>query len=152
MVCWKKLFAILLSLILGVATIYCGKEKDKARELAGFNEHQREILRARLNYEVKVDNWILKEDTLEILMNLRILNNGARPRLNYLTLKLTQYGEDETTPLKESRLSLDVSKIAKGRGQTYAIKIPGAMPTVEGITLEIEHFPPKELLHQYKEF
>ena len=152
MVCWKKLFATFLSIILGLAAINCGKGRDKAGELGGFTEHQREILQARLNYQVKVDNWILKEDTLEILMNLRVINNGARPRLNYLTLKLTQYGEDETAPIKESRLSLDVSKIAKGRGQSYAIKIPGAMPTVDGITLEIEHLPPKELLHQYKEF
>jgi len=152
MVCWKRLLVAFLSLILGVAAINCGKGEDKSDELGGFTEHQQKILRARLNYEVKVDNWILKEDTLEMIMNLRVINNGAKPRLNYLTLKLTQYGEDEKTPLEARRLTLDVSKISKGRGQSFMIKLPGAVPSVEGISLEIERLPPKELLHQYKEF
>ncbi len=152
MTCWRRFFAISLSLILGAVAIDCGKGEDKAGELAGFTEHQQKILQARLSYEVKVDHWILKEDTLEIIMNLRVINDGAKPPLQYLTLKLTQYGEDETTPLKEGRQTLDVSKIAKGRGQDFMIKIPDAMPTVEGITFEIEHYPPREILHQYKEF
>jgi len=152
MLCWKKLLVTFLSLILAVAAINCGKGEDKSTELAGFSEHQQNILRARLSYEAKVDHWILKEDTLEIIMNLRIINNGAQPRLNYLTLKLTQYGEDETIPLKESRWTLDVSKISKDRGQNFMIKISGALPSVEGISFEIERLPPKELLHEYKEF
>lgn len=152
MVCWRRLLAAFLSMILVLAAINCGKGEDTSEELAGFTEHQRRILQARLNYEVKVDNWILKEDTLEMIMNLRVINNGAKPRLNYLTLKLTQYGEDEKIPLEARRLTLDVSKIAKGRGQSFMIKLPGAVPSVEGISLEIERIPPRELLHQYKEF
>jgi len=152
MTCWRRFLAFSLSLILGAVAIGCGKGEDKAAELAGFTEHQQKILQARLSYEVKVDNWILKENTLDIIMNLRIINNGAKPSLQYLTLKLTQYGEDETAPLKEVRWTLDVSKIAMGRGQAFMIRIPDAVPTVEGITLEIEHFPPRELLYQYKEF
>ena len=152
MFCWKKLLVTFLSLILGVAAINCGKGEDKSTEIVGFSEHHQKILRARLSYEAKVDHWILKEDTLEIIMNLRIINNGAQPRLNYLTLKLTQYGEDETIPLKENRWTLDVSKISKDRGQNFMIKIPGALPSVEGISFEIERLPPKELLHEYKEF
>ena len=152
MLCWKRLFVALLSLIIVIIATNCGREEDKVAELAGFTDRQRRVLKARLSYEVKVDHWILKDDTQEIIMNLRIINNGARPHLRYLTLKLAQYGEDETSSMKESRVTLDVSKIAKGRGQDYMIKIPGAMPAVEGISLEIENLPPKELIHQYKEF
>lgn len=152
MVCGKKLLAVFLTLIIIIAAISCGNGENTSEELSGFTEHQRKIMQARLNYEVKIDNWILKEDTLEMIMNLRVINNGAKPRLNYLTLKLTQYGEDDKTPLQSRILTLDVSKIIKGRGQSFMIKLPDAVPSVEGISLEIEPIPPKELLNLYKEF
>jgi hypothetical protein len=127
------------------------KEKKVEGPIAQYVEKNQNIITLRMDYELKLENWILKSDTNEIIMNLSIKNKAKKGHLNFLTVKFVQYNADGN-PLSESLLPIDVSSIANGESKTLLFKYPNAIEGIEGLSVEIEPYPLKERLKGYKEF
>jgi hypothetical protein len=127
------------------------KEKKVEGPLAQYAEKDQKIITLRMDYELKLENWILKSDTNEIIMNLSIKNKAEEEHLKFLTLKFIQYDVDGN-PLTESLLPIDVDSIENGESKTLLLKYPNAMEGIEGLSVEIEPYPLKEQLTKYKEF
>lgn len=146
----RKLIFFNIILLISLLCIGC-KEKEAEGPLAQYNKNQQSIIKLRMDYEIALENWIKKSDANEIIMNLRIKNNSQKGTLNYLTLKLVQYDLEGNT-LSENYLSVDVSTIGKGESKTLLLKYPHAVEGVEGVSVEIEPYPPKEHLEEHIEF
>ncbi len=127
------------------------KEKKLEGPLAQYADKDRNIITLRMDYELKLENWILKSDTNEVIMNLSIKNKAEKGHLKFLTLKFVQYDADGNT-LTESLLPIDVKSIGNGESKTLLLKYPNAMEAIEGLSVEIEPYPLKEQLKKYKEF
>ena len=142
------IYSVLIFVILSVVSC---KEKKVEGPLAQYSKEQQNIIKLRLEYEIALENWILKTETNEIIMNLRIKNNAEKANLNSLTLKLVQYYK-EGEPLTEELYSVDVSTIGNRESKTLLLTHPDAVEGIEGLSVELETYPPKERLNEYKEF
>jgi hypothetical protein len=144
--------AVLLFFLIPVIFLMTScKEKKVEGPLAQYAEKYQHIITLRMDYELKLENWILKPDTNEIIMNLSIKNKAKKGHLNFLTIKFVQYNA-EGNPLSESLLPVNVSSIANGESKTLLLKYPDASEGIEGLSVEIEPYPLKERLKEYKEF
>lgn len=136
--------------LLSIMLVVC-KEKEAEGPLAQYKKNQQNIIKLRMEYEIGIENWILKSDTKEIIMNLNVKNRAKKGKLNYLTLKLIQYDKEGNT-LTEGLLTIDVSAVEKGDSKTLLLKYPNVIPETEGLSAVVEPYPPQAQLKKYKEF
>jgi hypothetical protein len=146
-----KKAALVITLISVILVMASCKEKKIEGPLAQYTEKDQNIITLRMDYELKLENWILKSDTNEIIMNLSIKNKAKKGHLNFLTLKFVQYDVDGN-PLTESLLPINVDSIGNGETKTLLLKYPNAIEGIEGLSVELEPYPLKEQLKKYKEF
>jgi hypothetical protein len=141
---------VIIGLIFMILFLFSCSRGKKEENPYGYTEREASIVNLRNQFKVEVVNCVINKEEGEIVFNLLIVNN-SRKKLDYLTLKLVQYDEDDLS-LAEGRITIEVSDLDPGIGKTELLNYTPADPQAVGISVEVEQFPAKGEFSQYKEF
>lgn len=141
----KRLLPLsLLALTVAVASVACSA--PSADDLV------QDVMRQRMNYEARLNSWIVREDTSppHLYLEVNVLNNNQDVTLRTLTVMVEQLDSDGEV-LSAQRKAIDVAELTPGIGQSMGVQVAPAHPQVDGIRLFVESQPERDTWSQFPE-